>query len=200
MPAETRTFTGVPSLGARQLSRVAVIGVGPRWLTSDAFRAHVHVIEPFNRGNQAGIIMPQHAGQVLAVTGSTSPVAVERLPVDDLAWRRPVGQDSCRAGSRRSIFADGAMLHNPVTGRKLGCNWPGSPESTSRCVASEQETRTLGERHIAAMDRPPSARKPAPEVQERYGIETVSAQIDDLFERVVAGSGRARGRVGHADG
>jgi hypothetical protein len=39
------------------------------------------------------------------------------------------------------------------------------------------------------MDRPRSAREPAPEVQERYGIETVSAQIDDLFERVVAGLG-----------
>jgi glycosyltransferase involved in cell wall biosynthesis len=52
----------------------------------------------------------------------------------------------------------------------------------------------------AQMGRPPSPREPAPEIQERYSIETVSARIDDLYERVVAGSGRAKGRVNHAYG
>jgi glycosyltransferase involved in cell wall biosynthesis len=52
----------------------------------------------------------------------------------------------------------------------------------------------------AQMGRPPSPRDPAPEVQERYSIETVSARIDDLYERVVAGSGRAKGRVSYAYG
>jgi glycosyltransferase involved in cell wall biosynthesis len=52
----------------------------------------------------------------------------------------------------------------------------------------------------AQMGRPPGPREPALGVQERYGIETVSARIDDLYEGVVAASRRARARVGHAHG
>lgn len=44
----------------------------------------------------------------------------------------------------------------------------------------------------AQMHKGPGPREPVLEVQERYGIEEVSARIDDLYERVVAGSGRAR--------
>jgi hypothetical protein len=92
-------------------------------------------------------------------------------------------------------IAEGTMPHNPVTGRKPGGNRPGLPESTSRCAASEQESRTLGARHIAAIGKPPTLREPASEGQERYGMETVSARIDGRCERVVAGSGRTGGRV-----
>jgi hypothetical protein len=200
MPAEIRTFTGVPSLGARQLSRVAVIGVGPRGRTSDAFRIHVHAIEPLNPGNQAGIIMPHRVDQVLAVTGSTSPVAVEWLPVDDLAGWRPVDQDFAELGIG-GRYCRRAMPHNLVTGRKLGGNWPGSPESISRCAVSEQKTPDLGRAGTLRRwaGRPARASR-HPEVQERYGIEAVSARIDDLYERVVAGSGRARTMDGHAYG
>ncbi len=48
----------------------------------------------------------------------------------------------------------------------------------------------------AQMRKGPAPREPVLEVRERYGIETVSARIDDLYERVVAGSGRARRRAG----
>lgn len=47
----------------------------------------------------------------------------------------------------------------------------------------------------AQMRRGPGPREPAPEVRQRYGIEAVSARIDDLYERVVAGSGRAPRRA-----
>jgi glycosyltransferase involved in cell wall biosynthesis len=44
----------------------------------------------------------------------------------------------------------------------------------------------------AQMGNGPGLREPAPEVRERYGIEAVSVRIDDLYERVVAGSRRTR--------
>jgi glycosyltransferase involved in cell wall biosynthesis len=49
----------------------------------------------------------------------------------------------------------------------------------------------------AQLGRPPGPRGAAPGVQDRYGIETVSARIDDLYERVVAASRRARRRASH---
>ncbi len=47
----------------------------------------------------------------------------------------------------------------------------------------------------AQMRKEPGPREPAREVQERYGIAAVSARIDDLYERLVAGSRRARRRA-----
>jgi glycosyltransferase involved in cell wall biosynthesis len=47
----------------------------------------------------------------------------------------------------------------------------------------------------AQMRKGPSPREPVLEVQERYGIQAVSARIDDLYERLVVGSGRVRRRA-----
>jgi len=47
----------------------------------------------------------------------------------------------------------------------------------------------------AQMRKVPGPREPALEVLERYSIDAVSARIDDLYERVVAGPGRARRAV-----
>jgi dTDP-glucose 4,6-dehydratase len=47
------------------------------------------VTRPVNLGNPAEITMVQLANEVLAVTGSASPVVFEPLPVDDPARRRP---------------------------------------------------------------------------------------------------------------
>ncbi len=55
--------------------------------------------------------MPLHADHVLAVTGSTSPVAVEWLPVDDLARRRPAGQDFAELGAGGRYCRRGHAAH-----------------------------------------------------------------------------------------
>jgi glycosyltransferase involved in cell wall biosynthesis len=47
----------------------------------------------------------------------------------------------------------------------------------------------------AQTHREPGPREPAREVRERYGIEAVAARIDGLYERMVAGSRRARRRA-----
>jgi glycosyltransferase involved in cell wall biosynthesis len=65
-------------------------------------------------------------------------------------------------------------------------------DGTVKAVRSEIETQ---------MSRGPGPREPALEVRERYGIEAVSARIDDLYERVLERSRRARRLPPHhADG
>jgi len=48
-------------------------------------------------------------------------------------------------------IADVAMPHTPVTGRKLGWNWLGSPEPTSRWAGNEQGIRTRGDSDCGAV-------------------------------------------------
>jgi glycosyltransferase involved in cell wall biosynthesis len=52
---------------------------------------------------------------------------------------------------------------------------------------------------VAMMRRPAQPREPAPEVQEHYGIEAVTARIDDLYESLVPQARRGAARSEGAD-
>jgi glycosyltransferase involved in cell wall biosynthesis len=62
---------------------------------------------------------------------------------------------------------------------------------SSRAVRVDGTVAALRAELAAQLRRPPGPREPAPEIREHYGIESVSTQIDDLYERVVARSGGA---------
>ena len=69
------------------------------------------------------------------------------------------------------------------------------PTAGARKVAGTVDA--LRAEMAATMRMPPGPREPAPEVQEHYGIEAVSARIDDLYERQVT---RHRRRARTSDG
>jgi glycosyltransferase involved in cell wall biosynthesis len=62
---------------------------------------------------------------------------------------------------------------------------------TSRARQVEGTVAALRAELAAQLQRPPGPREPAPEIREHYWIEAVAAQIDDLYERLVARSGSA---------
>ena len=65
------------------------------------------LVGPVNIGNPDEFTMLELAEVVLEVTGSSSEIVFEPLPVDDPTQRRPdiTSPQSCSAGSRRSTCA-----------------------------------------------------------------------------------------------
>ena len=63
---------------------------------------------------------------------------------------------------------------------------------TDRARRVDGTVTALRNELMAQMGKGPGLREPVPEVRERYGIEAVSARIDDLYERVIAASRRTR--------
>ena len=61
---------------------------------------------------------------------------------------------------------------------------------TSRGRQVEGNAQALRAELEQELRKPPGPREPAPEVREHYGIESVSARIDALYERIVSRSGR----------
>jgi nucleoside-diphosphate-sugar epimerase len=89
--------------------------------------AQSEITRPVNIGNPAEITMLELADQVLAVTGSSSPVAFEPLPPDDPVRRRPnIALASASLGWEPKVeLAEGLQRTAWWLATKLGCPWPG---------------------------------------------------------------------------
>ena len=119
---------------------------------------------PVNIGNPAEITMLELAEQVLAVTGSSSPVVFEPLPVDDPARRRPditlattlLGwqpEIELAAGLRRTARWLAAKLGGPQPMSATGCAFTSDRARVMRALAAAPHTRPQASRSGQASPR-----------------------------------------------
>ncbi len=154
------------------------------------------VADPVNIGNPNEITMLELADLMREVTGSSSDIVFEPLPVGDPTRRRPTsrGRVRCSGGNRRSSYAKGSRVCATGTWRSVRMaardnTTPPSLQKLSVVVPVFNERNTLVEilRRMRAVELPDGIEKEIIVVDDgsNDGTRDVLKQLGDSTVRVV---------------